>query len=180
MREKIIDVTGIGNAIVDVLASVEDAFLEDFGLVKGSMTLIDEVSAEKLYSKIVNKEEISGGSAANTIAGLAFLGNKVAFIGKVKDDILGSTIDKSLSLYGVHCQTGKFSNDLPTARCIILVTPDAQRTMCTSLGIAGNLEEKDIKKDIIENSKMLYIEGYLWDRKVAKKAILKSIKFAKK
>lgn len=179
MKNKIIDVTGIGNAIVDVLASVEESFLEDFGLIKGSMTLIDEISAEKLYSRIENKEEVSGGSAANTIAGLACLGNRVAFIGKVRDDILGSTFDRSLSLYGVQCQTGKYFDDLPTARCIILVTPDAQRTMCTSLGIAGNLEEKDINKNIIENSRILYIEGYLWDRKVAKKAILKSIRIAK-
>ncbi|HHT79000.1 MAG TPA: adenosine kinase [Actinobacteria bacterium] len=179
MKKKTIDVTGIGNAIVDVLASVEDSFLDEFGLVKGSMTLIDETLAEKLYSGIENKEEVSGGSTANTIAGLAYLGNKVAFIGKVGDDALGSTFDRSLSLCGVQCQTGKYSEELSTARCIILVTPDAQRTMCTSLGIAGNLEEKDIDKDIIESSRMLYIEGYLWDRKVAKEAILKSVKIAK-
>ncbi len=179
MKKKIIDVTGIGNAIVDVLASVEDSFLEDFDLVKGSMTLVDEISAEKLYSRIDSKEEVSGGSAANTIAGLAYLKNRVAFIGKVKDDVLGSTFNKSLSLYGVQCRTGKYSDELPTAKCIILVTPDAQRTMCTSLGASGNLEEKDIDQDIIESSRMLYIEGYLWDRKIAKEAIIKSIKIAK-
>jgi len=179
MKEKTIDLLGIGNAIVDVLASVDDVFLDEFGLVKGSMTLIDETLAETLYSKIQNKEEVSGGSAANTVAGLASLGNNVAFIGKIKDDISGSLFDDSLANIGVNCKTCKDFSDLPTAKCIILVTNDAQRTMCTSLGVAGNLEEHDIDSDIVESSRMLYIEGYLWDRATAKKAINKAVDIAK-
>ncbi len=179
MDKKIIDVTGIGNAIVDVLSDVKDVFLKDLGLKKGSMVLVDREKAEKIYSKITSKEEISGGSAANTIAALAHLGNLVAFIGKVGEDILGDTFKANLSSCGVQCFTEKHSDALSTGRCIILVTPDAQRTMCTSLGIAGSLEEKDINIDIIKDSRMLYIEGYLWDREIAKKAIIKAIKTAK-
>ncbi|MCX6384197.1 MAG: adenosine kinase [Actinobacteria bacterium] len=179
--EKEIDVTGIGNAIVDVLAKVEDDFLEIYGLKKGSMTLIDEKMAEELYSKIEIAQEVSGGSAANTIAGLASLGKKAAFIGKVKNDSLGSSFDYGLSCMGVKCSAGKVDEGLSTARCIIFVTPDAQRTMCTFLGVAGELNPKDIKENelIISNSKILYFEGYLWDKPEAKLAIKKAIKVAR-
>lgn len=179
MDKKIIDVTGIGNAIVDVLTDVKDTFLDGLGLKKGSMMLVSDEEAEKIYSKIKNKEEVSGGSAANTIAALAHLGNLVAFIGKVGEDVLGDTFETNLSSCGVQCLTEKHTIPLPTGRCIILVTPDAQRTMCTSLGIAGSLDQKDINTNIIKDSRILYIEGYLWDREIAKEAIKKAIRIAK-
>jgi len=179
--EKEIDVAGIGNAIVDVLTQVEDDFLKIYGLKKGSMTLIDEKMAEELYSSINITEEISGGSAANTIAGLASLGKKTAFIGKVKNDSLGSSFDYGLNCIGVQCNAIKENKGLSTARCIIFVTPDAQRTMCTFLGVAGQLNLNDIKKNepVIANSKILYLEGYLWDKPEAKLAIRKAIQIAK-
>jgi len=179
--EKEIDVVGIGNAIVDVLTQVEEEFLEVYNLKKGSMTLIDEKIAKELYLKIKINEEISGGSAANTIAGLASLGKKTAFIGKVSNDSLGNSFDYGLSCIGVKCSAIKEDNGPSTARCIILVTPDAQRTMCTFLGVAGELNLNDIRinKDIIANSKILYLEGYLWDKPHAKVAIREAIKIAK-
>ncbi|MCE5328961.1 adenosine kinase [bacterium] len=179
--KKEIDVTGIGNAIVDVLARVDDSFLKTYGLEKGSMTLIDEQLAEELYSTVNVVEEVSGGSAANTIAGLAALGKKVAFIGKVKNDSLGSSFDSGLSCIGVQCKAKKVEEGLPTARCIIFVTSDAQRTMCTFLGISGALSPDDIKehKSVIANSKILYLEGYLWDKPEAKLAIKNAIKIAR-
>lgn len=179
--KKEIDVVGVGNAIVDVLAKVDDSFLESYGFEKGSMTLIDEKMAEELYSAINITEEVSGGSAANTIAGLASLGKKVAFIGKVKNDLLGSSFDTGLSCIGVRCKAKKVEEGPATARCMVLVTSDAQRTMCTFLGISGALNCDDIKehKYVISNSKILYLEGYLWDKTEAKLAIKHAIKIAK-
>jgi len=176
---KNIDVTGIGNAIVDVIADVDDDFLKNNGFVKGSMTLINEEIAERLYCNIKVKEEISGGSAANTIAGLASLGNKVAFIGKVKDDLLGNSFDRGLSCLGVKCVMKKQIECQPTARCIILVTPDGQRTMFTFLGVAGDLSIEDIDENLIKQSKVAYLEGYLWDRDSAKLAIKHTIELSK-
>ena len=180
--EKEIDVTGIGNAIVDVMTKVDEKFLKAYGLEKGSMTLIDEQMAEDLYSGIEVAEEVSGGSAANTIAGLASLGKKVVFIGKVKNDSLGNSFDYGLSCIGVQCKAKKVEEGLSTARCIIFVTPDAQRTMCTFLGVAGALNPEDIEehKSVISNSKIVYLEGYLWDRPEAKLAIKEVIKIARK
>lgn len=179
--EKEIDVTGIGNAIVDVITKVADDFLEIYRLKKGSMTLIDEKTAQDLYSNIKITEEISGGSAANTIAGLASLGKKVAFIGKVKNDTLGNSFDFGLSCIGVQCKAKKMQEGLSTARCIIFVTPDAQRTMCTFLGISGALNPADIKEyeSVIINSRIVYLEGYLWDKPEAKLAIREAIKVAR-
>lgn len=179
--KKIIDVAGIGNAIVDVLTQTEDEFLKFYGLKKGSMTLIDEKMAEELYSSINVIEEVSGGSAANTIAGLASLGKKTAFIGKVKNDPLGSSFDYGLNCIGVQCNAIKGNEGLSTARCIIFVTPDAQRTMCTFLGVAGELNLDDIKRNeqVIANSKILYLEGYLWDKPDAKLAMKNAVQIAK-
>lgn len=176
-----IDVTGIGNAIVDILAKVPDDFLKMHGLQKGSMTLVEEKTALDLCSIINAEEEAPGGSAANTIAGLASLGKKTAFIGKVKNDSLGSSFDNGLTCMGVLCRAMKEDNGISTARCIIFVTPDAQRTMCTFLGIAGALNLEDIKKNesMISSSRLLYLEGYLWDRPEAKLAIKKAIKIAR-
>ena len=179
--KKEIDVAGIGNAIVDILAKVPDDFLKMFALQKGSMALIDERTAADLCSIINAEQEAPGGSAANTIAGLASLGRKTAFIGKVKSDPLGITFENGLTCMGVQCKAMKEDNGISTARCIVFVTPDAQRTMCTFLGIAGALNLEDIKKNelVISDSKILYLEGYLWDKPEAKLAIKEAIKIAK-
>jgi len=180
--KKEIDVTGIGNAIVDILVRVPDDFLKMHALQKGSMALIDEKTAIDLCSKINTEQEASGGSAANTIAGLASLGKKTAFIGKVKSDPLGSTFENGLACMGIQCKAMKADNGNSTARCIVFVTDDAQRTMCTFLGIAGSLNMEDIKNNesVISASKILYLEGYLWDKQEAKLAIKEAIKIAKK
>jgi sugar/nucleoside kinase (ribokinase family) len=179
--KKEIDVAGIGNAIVDIMAKVSDDFLKMYSLEKGSMTLIDEKTASDLCSRIIAEQEAPGGSAANTIAGLASLGRKTAFIGKVKNDPLGSTFENGLNCLGIQCKAMKEVNGISTARCIVFVTPDAQRTMCTFLGIAGALNLEDVKKNehVISGSKILYLEGYLWDKPEAKLAIKEAIKFAK-
>jgi sugar/nucleoside kinase (ribokinase family) len=179
--KKEIDVTGIGNAIVDILVKVPDDFLKKYNLAKGSMTLIDEKTALNLCSLINAAEEVPGGSAANTIAGLASSGKKTAFIGKVKNDLLGSSFGDGLTWMGVICRAMKEDTGISTARCIIFVTPDAQRTMCTFLGIAGALNLEDINRNesVISGSRLLYLEGYLWDRPEAKLAIKKAIKIAK-
>jgi sugar/nucleoside kinase (ribokinase family) len=180
--EKKIDVTGIGNAIVDVIANVSDDFLEMHSLDKGTMRLIEEHDVLRLKSGINTVRVISGGSAANTIAGLSVLGNKTAFIGKIKDDDFGNAFERELKKLGVFFNTIKASGtDAPsTASCIVLTTPDAQRTMNTCLGIAGNIAPEDIDENIIAVSKMIYIEGYLWDKDSAKTAIRKAISVAKK
>ena len=179
--EKAIDVTGIGNAIVDILARVPDDFLKKHDLQKGSMALIDEKTAHELCRALAATQEAPGGSAANTIAGLASLGKKTAFIGKVKSDQLGSTFENGLICMGIECKAMKEDNGNSTARCIVFVTDDAQRTMCTFLGIAGSLNMEDIKKNehIISLSKILYLEGYLWDKPEAKLAIKEAIIIAK-
>jgi sugar/nucleoside kinase (ribokinase family) len=176
------DVIGIGNAIVDVIANVNDDFLEMHSLDKGTMRLIEERDVLKLKSGINTVRIISGGSAANTIAGLAVLGNKTAFIGKIKDDDFGNAFEQELKKLGVFFNTAKAcSVDAPsTASCIVLTTPDAQRTMNTCLGIAGSIAPEDIDENIIAQSKMLYIEGYLWDKDSAKSAIRKAIALAEK
>jgi sugar/nucleoside kinase (ribokinase family) len=176
MNNKKIDVTGIGNAIVDVIANVDDEFLARHSLHKGTMCLIEEHDALKLKSGINTVRVVSGGSAANTIAGLSVLGNKTAFIGKIKDDDFGNAFEQELKKLGVF-----FNTDAPsTASCIVLTTPDAQRTMNTCLGIAGSIAPEDIDENIISQSKMIYIEGYLWDKDCAKSAIRKAIAAAKK
>jgi sugar/nucleoside kinase (ribokinase family) len=144
------------------------------------MRLICEEEAESLHSRIAVKKTISGGSVANTIAGLAILGNKVAFIGKVKNDVLGCAFENDLRTLGVTYITKKANGDVPsTARCIVLTTPDAQRTMNTCLGIAGLLTPEDIDEDLIKNSSIVYLEGYLWDQEVAKEAVMKAVDIAK-
>jgi sugar/nucleoside kinase (ribokinase family) len=182
MDNKKIDVTGIGNAIVDVIANVNDDFLARHSLDKGTMRLIEEKDALKLKSGIDAVRVVSGGSAANTIAGLSVLGNKTAYIGKIKDDDFGNAFELELKKLGVFFNTTKArGNDEPsTASCIVLTTPDAQRTMNTCLGIAGNIAPEDIDENIISQSKMIYIEGYLWDKDSAKSAIRKAISAAKK
>jgi len=165
------DVTAIGNAIVDVLAKADDALLVKHNLPKGGMSLIDAETAERLYSIMGPGVERSGGSAGNTIAGIAALGGRTAYIGKVADDQLGDVFDHDIRAVGVTYDTPRLRGGLPTARSLIFVTPDAQRTMQTFLGAATQLGPEDINMNYITASKVLYLEGYLWDQPLAKKAM---------
>jgi sugar/nucleoside kinase (ribokinase family) len=165
------DVTAIGNAIVDVLAQADDSLLHEQRLPKGAMSLIDADRAEYLYSIMGPGVEASGGSAGNTIAGIAMLGGRCAFIGKVADDQLGRVYAHDLRASGVFYDTPPLKNGLPTARCLIFVTPDAQRTMQTFLGAATQLGPEDLNMEYVTSSKVLYIEGYMWDQPRAKQAI---------
>jgi sugar/nucleoside kinase (ribokinase family) len=173
------DVTGVGNAIVDVLSFTEEAFLANQDLPKGSMTLVDETRARNLYQKMGQATECSGGSTANTLAGMASLGAKTAFIGKVKSDQLGSIFVHDLHAVGVHFGTNPLENGPSTACCFVYVTPDAQRTMATHLGACSHVSENDIDEQLIENSAVTYIEGYLWDLAPAKAAIRKAVRVAR-
>lgn len=173
-------VVGIGNAIVDILANVEDRFLDIHKMEKGMMQLIDEAGVASLHKKIKAEKRASGGSAANTIAGLASLGHDVAFIGKVKDDELGRTFEKGLNDIGVMYCTKRSSEGSATACCVILTTPDAQRTMNTCLGISGTLGPEDIDEKMISGAGIVYLEGYLWDSEPAKAAFKKAIRTAGK
>ncbi|MGE0109941.1 MAG: adenosine kinase [Bdellovibrionales bacterium] len=168
--EALYDICAIGNAIVDVLASCEDTFLEDENIAKGGMTLIDEARAKTLYGKIRNNVEMSGGSAANTAAGIASLGGHPAYIGKVKNDSLGRIYRQNLREVGVHFDSAPLQNGPATAQCIILVTPDAQRSMNTYLGACTELTPADIDVQIVANAKVTYLEGYLYDKPSAKEA----------
>ena len=171
MQNAKFDVTGIGNAIVDVLAQADDALLEKHGLPKGAMNLIDAPTADRLYSVMGPGIEASGGSAANTIAGIAALGGRTAYIGKVAQDQLGDVFTHDLRAVGVTYDTSRLVGGLPTARSLIFVTPDAQRTMQTFLGATSQLGPEDVNMDYITASKVVYLEGYLWDQPRAKEAM---------
>ena len=173
------DVLGIGNAIVDVLAHVDEEFLIRHDLVKGAMRLIDEVEAERLYESLGPTVEQSGGSAANTIAALASFGCDAAFIGKVKDDQLGRVFAHDIRATGAHFDTPPAKDGPSTARCLVLVTPDGERTMNTWLGAAQNLSPEDIDEELVANSSVIYLEGYLWDPPAAKEAFQKAAKIAR-
>tara|TARA_Y100001968_G_C19337914_1_gene707902 strand:- start:125 stop:1132 length:1008 start_codon:yes stop_codon:yes gene_type:complete len=174
-----IDIVGIGNAIVDVLVQVKDSFLISHSMRKGSMKLINEDEAKNLYSKIKDGHKISGGSAANTIAGISQLGGKAAFIGRVRDDILGETFTKEIHSKGAIFNTKHRKSGPSTGRCLIFITPDAQRTMCTYLGASTFLEPEDLDLSLVTKSKILYLEGYLWDNNSAKKAFIRASEAAK-
>lgn len=172
------DVLGIGNAIVDVIARTEEDFLLKQGMTKGTMALIDEARAEAIYAAMGPAIETSGGSAANTIVGLASLGARTAFIGKIKDDSLGRAFAHDIRAAGVAFSTPPASRGPSTARCYVLVTPDGERTMNTFLGAAQALHPADIDADLVAGSAILYLEGYLWDPKDAKDAFVKAAKIA--
>ncbi len=172
------DVLGIGNAIVDVLEHVEEDFLARMGLVKGAMRLIDEVGAHDLYAAMGPALEISGGSAANTIAGVASFGHSAAFIGKVRNDELGEIFAHDIRSAGVHFATPPATEGPTTARCLVLVTPDGERTMNTWLGASQNLTPDDVDEDLVKASDIIYLEGYLWDPPHAKEAFLKAADIA--
>ena len=178
MAETRFDVLGIGNAIVDVLSHADDAFLDRHTLDKGAMTLIDEQTAESLYDDMGPAIEVSGGSAANTIAGLASLGADCAFFGKIKKDQLGRVFAHDMRAMGVHFETDEAFDGPSTARCMILVTPDAERTMQTYLGASVNLSPEDIDEEIVAASQVTYLEGYLWDPVMAKEAFRKAARAA--
>ena len=164
------DVLCIGNAIVDVIARVDDAFVSRHGLVKGSMNLIDEARAEALYADMGQAIEVSGGSAGNTAAGIASFGGKAAYFGKVKDDQLGAIYRHDMRAQGVSFDSVASSTGPATARSFILVTPDGERTMNTYLGACVNLTTADIDRGVVETAQVTYMEGYLWDRPEAKEA----------
>jgi adenosine kinase len=172
------DVLGIGNAIVDVIARTEEDFLLKQGMHKGTMALIDEARAQAIYDAMGPAIETSGGSAANTIVGLASLGSRSAFIGKVKDDELGRTFAHDIRAAGAAYTTPPAADGPSTARCYVLVTPDGERTMNTYLGAAQDLQPADIDADLVAASAVLYLEGYLWDPKNAKDAFIKAAKIA--
>ncbi len=178
MNDRPADVVGIGNAIVDVLSKADDALLEAQGLPKGAMTLIDGPRAEALYGAMGPAREISGGSAANTMAGLASLGGAGAFIGKVRNDQLGGIFRHDIRASGVAFDTPAATEGAPTARCLIFVTPDAQRTMGTFLGASVGLGPEDIDAETVAGAKVTYLEGYLWDPPRAKEAFVKAAEVA--
>ncbi len=161
---------GVGNALVDVIAHADDGFIHEHELVKGSMTLIDTDRALYLYRALGSAVEMSGGSAANTMTGVASLGGKAAYLGKVSDDDLGRVFGHDLRAVGVQFRPGAPEADTPTGRCIIVVTPDAQRTMNTYLGVSSLLQPSDIHEETVALGKVLYMEGYLYDRPAAKEA----------
>lgn len=174
------DVVGLGNAIVDVLAKVGEVFLTERNLAKGGMTLVGAPDAGKIYADIIPEREVSGGSAANTVAGLASLGGAPAFIGKVHDDELGHLFQRDIGAAGIDFFTKPLEQGPSTGRSIVLVTPDAERSMFTYLGAAKTLSVDDIDENIIKSSKIVYLEGYLWDEESDKQAMLKACTLARK
>ena len=168
-------ILGIGNAIVDVVCKVEENFLKQNSLTKSTMKLVDEKDFKKLLSNLHIEETISGGSVANSVVGLAQLGNKVGFIGKISDDKLGAKYEDGLKKENVNFFYSKKKEKVPTGTCLILITPDSERTMVTFLGTAGKISEKDIDINAVKNSELLFLEGYLWDEGDPKKAFDKAI-----
>ena len=168
-------ILGVGNAIVDVICKVEDKFITQNNLTKSTMKLVDEIEFKKLLSTLNIEETVSGGSVANSIVGLSQLENKVGFIGKVSDDDLGNKYEEGLKKENVQFFYSKKKETIPTGTCLILITPDSERTMVTFLGTAGKINENDIDKNAVKNSEILFLEGYLWDEGEPKKAFEKAI-----
>ena len=177
--DKSYDVVGIGNAIVDVLVQADDDLIDNFELTKGTMALVDEAQAERLYASVGPGLETSGGSAANTLAGVAQLGGRAGFIGRVRNDQLGGIFTHDIRSVGARFDTPAATEGPSTARCLILVTPDAQRTMCTYLGASVGLDPADLDLDMVAQAKVLYLEGYLWDSDEAKAAFIAAAEVAR-
>ena len=173
-------VLGIGNAIVDVICKVDENFITKNNLTKGTMKLVDEAKFKKLLSNLKIEETIAGGSVANSIVGLSQLGDSVSFIGKVNNDELGNKYEKSLTNEKVKYCYQKKEEAIPTGTCLILITPDFERTMCTFLGIAGKISDKDIDENAVKNCELVFLEGYLWDEGEPKTAFNKAINISKK
>ena len=173
-------ILGIGNAIVDVICKVEDKYLSENGLTKSTMKLVDETEFKKLLSTLKIEKTVSGGSVANSIVGLSQLGNKVGFIGKINDDDFGQKYENGLKTENVNFLYNKKNELLPTGTCLILITPDSERTMCAFLGTAGKINEHDVDINLVKNSEMTFLEGYLWDEGEPKSAFDKAIKYSNK
>ena len=174
-------ILGIGNAIVDVICKVDDNFISQNGLTKSTMKLIfDENEFKKLLPNLKIEKTVSGGSVANSIVGLSQLGNKVGFIGKVNEDDLGDKYEEGLKKENVEYFYSKKKEKMPTGTCLILITPDSERTMCTFLGIAGKINENDVDVSAVKNSEITFLEGYLWDEGDPKKAFNKAIENSNK
>jgi len=173
-------ILGVGNAIVDVICKVNDKFISENNLTKSTMKLVSESEFKKLLSKLKIEETVSGGSVANSIVGLSQLGNEVGFIGKVSDDDLGNKYEEGLRKENVKFFYSKKKEEIPTGTCLILITPDTERTMITFLGTAGKINENDIDTKAIQNTEILFLEGYLWDEGEPKKAFEKAINNSKK
>jgi len=173
-------VLGIGNAIVDVLCKVDNQFIKDYSLTKGTMKLVDEQEFQKLLSNLKIESTVSGGSVANSIVGMSQLGDNVSFIGKVNDDDLGHKYIDGLKKENVDYFYNVKKENIPTGTCLILITPDSERTMCTFLGIAGQIDDNDIDTNAIQNAEITFLEGYLWDEGGPTKAFEKALSAAKK
>jgi fructokinase len=173
-------VLGIGNAIVDVICKVEESFLSKNNLVKSTMKLVDETEFKKLLSNLNIEETMAGGSVANSMVGLSQLGNPVSFIGKINNDELGDKYEKSLIKEKVKYCYQKKEETMPTGTCLILITPDSERTMCTFLGIAEKISDRDIDENAVKNSELIFLEGYLWDEGEPRNAFNKAISLSKK
>ena len=173
-------ILGIGNAIVDVICKVEDSFITENNLTKSTMKLVDESEFKKLLSSLKIEETVSGGSVANSIVGLSQLGNKVGFIGKVNDDDLGKKYEEGLKKENVKYFYSKKKEELPTGTCLILITPDSERTMCTFLGTAGKINKNDVDVNAVKSSEITFLEGYLWDEGEPKTAFDKAIQNSNK
>jgi sugar/nucleoside kinase (ribokinase family) len=174
----VFDVVGLGNAIVDVLAHTNDAFLAEHGMTKGAMALVEADRALEIYHRMESSVECSGGSAANTLVGLASLGGEGAYVGKVRDDGLGQVFRRDIQAAGVQFETPAATEGPPTGRCLILVTPDAQRTMNTYLGASATLGPEDVDAELIGQARIVFLEGYLWDPEPAKAAFLEAARLA--
>lgn len=173
------DVVGIGSAIVDILSYVDESFLAERSIKKGNMTLLDKEQSRELYDALKPEKELSGGSAANTMAGIASFGGAPAFIGKTAEDKMGSVFSEALRSAGIYYATRPLKGDVGSANCLVLVTPDAERTMFTYLGASGSLSHSDMDDSVIKNSGIIYIEGYQWDLPSMKDVILKTCSLAK-
>jgi len=173
-------VLGIGNAIVDLICKVDDKYLLDNKLIKSTMKLVDEIEFKNLLSTLKIENSISGGSVANSIVGLSQLGNKVGFIGKINDDDLGQKYEDGLKKENVDYFYSKKKENLPTGTCLILITPDSERTMCTFLGTSGKINEKDVDVNSLKKSDLTFLEGYLWDEGEPKSAFTKAIQNSNK
>ena len=173
-------ILGIGNAIVDVICKVEESFIDNNGLTKSTMKLVDETEFKKLLSNLKIEETVSGGSVANSIVGLSQLGNKVGFVGKVNNDDLGQKYEDGLKKENVEYFYSKKKEESSTGTCLILITPDSERTMCTFLGTAGKINENDVDINAVKKSEITFLEGYLWDEGDPKKAFDKAIQNSNK
>ena len=173
-------ILGIGNAIVDVICRVDDNFLKDNQLIKSTMKLINKNEFQKLLKSLKIERTIAGGSVANTMVGLAALNNHVGFVGKINDDDLGQKYEESLKIEKVKYCYNKKKESLPTGTCLILISPDSERTMCTYLGTAGKISEKDIEEEDVKQSEIIFLEGYLWDKGDPQKAFEKALMLSKK